>query len=395
MKRTHKLPHQKQHAMASSSSAGEEHAAVGWANLPKEILMLITPLLYDSTLDIANTKASRIPTFQNRMLLPVARLVCYHWAYSLPHSISKIRKCYLKGAGTKDWGTRMLSGLEELEWVSPRALRCAPWNALASLSLTKARSTNIALRILFSCCPPRLAHLDISESNVTDAGLIGAWPPSLVSLSISFCDKITDAALPRVGHIASLVLDKCPALNGSGLHGLHSVTSLSICGVNIVNWEGLRHMSNLVSLKTSRVEGLMSFGTSLSFVSSLRNLVMEHLPFEFSTNVVMEELRDLPSLSDLFFNNCPGLLDESVTSLKCLTSLSILKCDNFKAHDMAPLTLLSKLSLVMCDGVEDAALLELGRMRCLETLHVYACAGVSHEGLQALRDARPALTLID
>jgi len=298
----------------------------------------------------------------SRHSLSLARLACSHWALSLPNGIVCIKNKNLKGAGPQDWGTRLLGGLQELHWIAPRSLRCAPWGSLRRLTMTKARSTNLALRVLFSCSPPHLAHLDISGSNVADWGLVGAWPPSLTSLNLSGCSKITDAALSRVGHVKKLVLDACPGLKGSGLKELRGVRELSISGLQLSNWEGLKH-------------------TGLTELNA-------------GPDIFMDDLRDLTSLSSVCLSGCPALSDESLASLTSLTRVSLLECDNVKAEGLAPLTRLSKLALVFCSGVNDAALVELGSMRSLTHLHLIGCDAVTETALQTFKDARPDIVLV-
>lgn len=354
--------------MASSSHDG-------WDYLPSEILTRIGPLLH-LTID-----------------MPYARLACSHWAYSLTHCIVRIQKDSLKGAGPKDWGKRMLSGLQELKWSAPRSLRCAPWGSLRRLTLTKARITSISLRVVFSCAPPLLEHLDISGSNVTDYGFVGSWPPSLSSLNLSGCSKITDAALRTMGHIKSLVIDHCQGLNGSGIRALQNIESLSVRGPDIVDWAGFMRTRNLTSLNATRVAATLTMTVMLSYVSSLTSLTLGEESKASITDLALYQLRDLPFLSRLTLIECDGLRDFSITSLRSLDYISISSCDAIEAKELAPLTRLSELSLIRCCAVGDAGLAELGRMPSLTSLHVSGCEAITGAGLQSLMDARPDLLL--
>ena len=336
-----------------------------WARLPSEVLELIAPLLHEH--------------------LPVARFACKYWASELPHGTVHIR---VTGAGPPNWGTRLFSGVRELFWYNPQILHCAPWRSLRTLALLNASDTDAALRLLFDASPP-LHYLDVHNTNVTDAGLVGA-SPSLTHVNLNSCIGITDAALASLGHVETLLLGSCNGLDGSGLGQLRSVTSLTVSSPQISNWEGLATIAGLTSLNAigaSRA-GLRSLGQNLASFSSLAELKLGGLPLN-----VLVELQHAPSLRTLSLSYIQ-VWDASISNLRNLETLIMIACDYVVIEGLAPLTNLRFMSLRQCTGVDDDGLLHLASLPSMLSLTIQPrCDGISDDVVALVRQVHPELRL--
>jgi hypothetical protein len=282
----------------------------------------------------------------------------------------------------------LFTGLRELFWYNPQNLHCAPWRSLRTLALSNASDTDAALRLLFDASPP-ITYLDVHNSNVTDAGLVGA-SPSLTHVNLDSCIRITDAALASLGHVKTLLLGSCNGLDGSGLGQLRSVTSLAVSSPQISNWEGLATIAGLTRLNALGASNaaLRSLGQNLASFSSLTELNIGGHPLN-----VLVELQYAPSLRALSLSNIQ-VWDASISNLRNLETLIMIVCDYVVIEGLAPLTKLQFMSLRRCTGVDDDGLLHLASLPSMLSLTIQPlCEGISDDVVALVRQVRPALRL--
>lgn len=298
-----------------------------------------------------------------------------------------LKSLYLSDATIDDGALRHMSSLE----------------GLATLDISNnSRVTDAGLAAL----PRRLTALNVSQCNlVTDAGL-AALPKGLESLDLSNCNRVTDAGLGHLGRLATLKINYCARIDGSGLASLRDVRSLSAARLG---WDtlsyfgfklgGLERLSRLSSLDVSgiRIEEEMSIPTltSLEFrCGSGSGLARLRLPAladlcVYGTRVSAADLkpfgRTLTSLKAEASLKIAGGLRELGDNLPALSSLKlVVSSDNFGGLDYSAikthfpaLTSLDVSGL----GIKDGDLAHLGH---LSSLNLSFCQSVTSAGLPHL-----------
>lgn len=172
----------------------------------------------------------------------------------------------------------------------------------------------------------QMRHLSLNGPEVTDKvlhALSRALPP-LESLSLTYCDQITDnylmALFPLVKELKSLCIDSCSVTDRSikalALN-INHITSLTLAGKAFTDESLLALGPKLAGItKLFLAEGSFSDESWLKFVhhfGHIRELFIENCPLTDRSFIALGELR--PPLVDLTLTSCQEITDESLKSL--------------------------------------------------------------------------------
>lgn len=227
----------------------------------------------------------------------------------------KLKRLRLDGAKLQGPGLAALEPLKALEELSLRS--CEQLDDEALKRLANVRS---------------LRMLELTRSQVTDAGVQALRGLTLRHLGLSINDAITDASLPA-------------------LRGIETLEALML-GSTAITDAGLAALAGAPALRTLVVPG-----------TQLGDGMVEHLA-------------KLPALEGLDLSRCARLTDDGVARLGTLPLLkSVVLSDNaqltgrgLEGLARAPI---EELALEDCDGMQPAGLGGLGKFGRLRRVHLY------------------------
>lgn len=246
------------------------------------------------------------------------------------------------------------------------ALKQIPWIPL-SLQLDSDNKLELLIELT-------IKHLKLKD--VTDEGLqrLTIFFPSVVSLDLTYCDRITNRGLGELNelkNLAYLCLSCTDQITNKGLGQLNDLTNLTFLD--------LSYCKNISEKKIKKLKGFKN----LKFLnlSGLRHIKAHGL-------TLLKELQNLNylNLSHCFFS------DEGLTLLKesqNLTYLNLYACDqisDFGLSDLKALKNLQFLSLAWCDQIGDQGLFELQELTNLTTFDLAYCLRIGDRGISALTE---------
>ena len=179
----------------------------------------------------------------------------------------------------------------------------------------------------------KVTKLDLQNSKITDAqlGLIFAHFPNIQEVTLSYCNRITDAGLALSGplpNLRSLKLATCPHMTDAGLEHLGPTPML----------EELSLMNSSISSN-----GLAHLGQT----PNLRHITFFECP-EIQDNG-LAHLGPTPLLNELQLRSCPGVTHQGVAHLGPLPNLECLhlcECSEQIVFQLGPKPKLSHLRLL-------------------------------------------------
>lgn len=269
---------------------------------------------------------------------------------------------------------------------------------------------------------PGLVTLSLSGCySVTDAALASAFAsdmPSLKKLDLSLCKQLTDSSLGRIAqslkNLEELELGGCYSITDTGLlliaWGLRKLQRLNLRSCWYVNDTGIAHLCGGGEARgTLELEHLGLQDCQRLTDESLKHLAyglpkLKSLNLSFCiavTDVGLRYLSRLQFLEDINLRACDGISDTGVGYLSesgRVTSLDLSFCDKVGdealSHASLGLSGLRSLSLSAC-RLTDEGLEHVARLSQLETLVIGQCTHITDRGLRALSEGLLNLTAID
>ncbi|CAN1289992.1 F-box/LRR-repeat protein 14 [Linum perenne] len=215
-----------------------------------------------------------------------------------------------------------------------------------------------------------LLSLDISDSEITDAGLACLKDClDLQALTLNYCEYITEHGLKHI--------------SGS----LTNLTSLSFKRSKAITAEGMSAFSNLVNLEKLDLERCSQIHGGLFHLKGLTKLESLNIRCcKCITDLDMKALVGLTNLKELQISNC-SITDFGVSLLRALVNLAYLNLSRCGLSDegcekLSELKKLRVLSLAF-NNITDAILAHLKGLKYLESLNLDSCK-IGDEGLANL-----------
>lgn len=287
------------------------------------------------------------------------RLACKSWAASLPVGAKRVTDASVRGAGPAGWGSRLLSHVTRLTWCSPPSDPCvfsdAPMARLRHIRIVDSRG----LAGLFGSVAPRLESLDLgSTTQPRGIASFAESSPLLASLDIPSWD-VTD--LREVASVSSLTslnvfreLARMPRLavldlsdtniTDAGVLALARLTSLNLACTRITDACGESLGAGITSLDLSQNYDNIGPFLSLTRLTSLATLRLS------DTSVTDDVAAGLPaSLTSLDISETyitDGCFAE-MAHLTLLETLDVSHCDIIFTSEV-DLPRLSKLKATSC-----------------------------------------------
>lgn len=345
---------------------------------------------------------------------------------------------------------RSCSRLESLDFagrtrLDDRSLRGLAFSNIERLVLADCPSiTEQGLETIARSCP-RLLTLDVSRCAIKSFPDDTSVLTKLVTLSMSGCPKIGDAAVHSISRYQALTnvdLSGCALVTDDGIaalaRGCRRVRCLSVNGCTLLTDKALQAIASgmplledisFANLRLVGNDGVHALSTNLSYLISLnasgcsrvtdvglhslsssesasrvRHLNLHML--RSITKLSMESLNSLSCLESLNIGGCCAISYEGFMVLCAsrfrsrLRELNISKCpavddDTVKLVAMC-LTSLVELDLSMCSRVTDRSLKSIAaESSSIRRLLLMRCRGISSAGLNAIARSEMQLRFLD
>jgi len=321
----------------------------------------------------------------------------------------KVLRC--EACGITDAGTRVLAGLDSLEFLSLTQLDVGD-KALDNVSRLKnlkrlklARCPNVTAEGLAELAECHgLVQLDLRDCTQVDDNWLRQISKltTLRDLKLN-SPKITDAGLAGLEpltHVAVLGLDDCTGISNAGfaiVQSMPEMTFFSACRTPIGD-AGLAHFSGAVNMRRLRLANTQISNAGLAVLESMPKL--ESLDVSGCAKIGddgMQHLKLLGTLRDLnLYLTHVG--DAGVAQLSGLVNLEQLNLDKTQVTDaglvhLRPLVRLKFIHLGHAK-ITDAGLENLTGMANLEKL-VATYTDVTQGGVAKLRAALPKLEVVE
>lgn len=240
---------------------------------------------------------------------------------------------------------------------------------------------------------PHLETLDLSHTRITDEGLLRLKrAPKIRNLSLFYAEWITDQGMTAIRdwkHLKRLNLRGARISDGT-LELVGKITGLEALDIahTSVTDNGLEHLITLVHLKELAMGRGRLTNKSLGILRMLPTL----------TSLDLSGARPAPP--DMAGNRAagPGIPEEALRAMAELKELRALKLGHTSIGGaglrmLSALDKVEKLGLEGCRRIDDAAAAELVNWKSLKYLDLQDTQ-VTHEGVEALRKARPGLAIL-
>ncbi len=185
-------------------------------------------------------------------------------------------------------------------------------------------------------------------------------------------------SLKDLKNIFELTVTNCQKITDAGLAHLSPLTSLSILSL-LDGWKitdvGLAHLSNLINLTKLTLENLFkTTDNGLKFIENLKNLsVLAIINCPEITNTTLTYLRKLKNIAQITLNNINKITDDGLKLLESHKNLTYL-------------------DLYFCENITDVGLSYLYGFKKLTKLFLTS-ARVTEEGIQSLKQKIPTLMI--
>ncbi|CAD7704693.1 unnamed protein product [Ostreobium quekettii] len=227
---------------------------------------------------------------------------------------------------------------------------------------------------------PNLRYLNLSNTQVSDEGLMLLMDAQLESLCLSKCSRVSDDGLywvGRMGTVRQLDLSLCGGLTSAGIEQLKGLPCLSVL-----------HLGGCRSISPSGV-------VALEGLTHLEVLNLRDCPWV--SDATLGVLAKCATLRAIGLRNC-GLVGDAglkaVAVLPGMESLNLRGCEKVTddgLRTLAAVTALQDLDLSYCGSVTDWGVAAIATLPKLRRLVLNWCRQVSAEGLMHLRERRHTL----
>lgn len=229
-------------------------------------------------------------------------------------------------------------------------------------------------------CLPQLAFLNLSNTRVSDEGLMLLGGLRLESLCLSKCSQISDDGLfwvKRISTIRQLDVSLCDGVTATGVEQLRELPCLRVL-----------HMSGCRSIAPQDVKVLREL--KCLEVLNLRDSV-------WVTDETLHALSGCTALRALNLRNCGKVTDKGLRSLARVTTLGSLNlrgCERTTDDSLrvlATIVSLEDLDLSYCGEITDVGVAAISSLPRLRRLVLNWCRLISTEGLLALQHRKHTL----
>jgi internalin A len=234
---------------------------------------------------------------------------------------------------------------------------------------------------------PHLAHLDLSQTRITDLGLQQLKSaPAIVELNLYYAEQITDEGLAAV-------------------KGWKKLKRINLRGTKVTDTT-LEHLSHVKTLEAIDVGFAQITDVGLDHLASLTSLKELVIGGNKLTDTGLQALRQLTGLTSLSLGGSQrtdsglwsiSLTEQGLDAVVTLKNLRELRLDGMPVtarwlEKLKALDKLERLSLQGCKRVGDDAVTVLASWPTLRVLDVKGTA-VTEKGLAELRGARPGVRI--
>jgi hypothetical protein len=235
---------------------------------------------------------------------------------------------------------------------------------------------------------PHLAHLDLSQTRITDLGLQQLKSaPGIVELNLYYAEQITDEGMAAV-------------------KGWKKLKRVNLRGTKVTDTT-LEHLSHVATLEAIDVGFAQITDVGLDHLASLPNLKELVIGGNKLTDTGLQALRQLTGLTSLSLGGAQrtdsglwsiSLTEQGLDAVVTLKNLRELRLDGMPVtarwlEKLKALDKLERLSLQGCKRVGDDAVPVLAAWPMLRVLDVKGAA-VTGEGLAGLRRAKPGARIL-
>ncbi|CAN1289990.1 F-box/LRR-repeat protein 14 [Linum perenne] len=230
-----------------------------------------------------------------------------------------------------------------------------------------------------------LLSLDISDSEITDAGLACLKDClDLQALTLNYCEYITEHGLKHISgltNLTSLSFKRSKAITAEGMSAFSNLVNLEKLDLERCSQihGGLFHLKGLTNLKELQISNCSITDFGVSLLRGLQKIVILNLEGCNVSTACLDSLAALVNLAYLNLSRC-GLSDEGCEKLSVFFLSK--KLNYFGLEKPAELKKLRVLSLAF-NNITDAILAHLKGLKYLESLNLDSCK-IGDEGLANL-----------